>query len=169
VFTARYGLYIPPGLTFTNSAFCPHSVFMCFVWISEQTAIISIYSINRLVSITETQRVYGAVRTQSLNITGYNFIFKKGRAMAQADPTLPRSATGHYFGSSTGFVLLTLWWRAAWRLKVGVSVGHWWNGADREQPRYWEKTLSQCHFLHHKSHMDWLGIEPWPLRCEAGD
>jgi hypothetical protein len=34
-------LYVPPGLTFTNSTFCPHSVFMCFVWISEQTAVIS--------------------------------------------------------------------------------------------------------------------------------
>jgi hypothetical protein len=34
------------GLTLTNSTFCPHSVFMCFVWISEQTAIISLYSIN---------------------------------------------------------------------------------------------------------------------------
>jgi hypothetical protein len=30
----------------TNSTFCPHSVFMCFVWISEQTAIISLYNIN---------------------------------------------------------------------------------------------------------------------------
>jgi len=26
--------------------FCPHGVFMCFVWISEQTAIISLYSID---------------------------------------------------------------------------------------------------------------------------
>jgi len=25
------------SLTFNNSTFCPHSVFMCFVWISEQT------------------------------------------------------------------------------------------------------------------------------------
>jgi len=29
-----------------NYTFCPHSVFMCFVWISEQTAIVSLYSIN---------------------------------------------------------------------------------------------------------------------------
>jgi hypothetical protein len=43
---AQWSLYAPPGLTFTNSTFCPHSVFMCFVWISEQTAIISLYSIN---------------------------------------------------------------------------------------------------------------------------
>jgi hypothetical protein len=40
---------VPQGFTFTNSTFCPHSVFMCFVWISEQTAIISLYSINWLV------------------------------------------------------------------------------------------------------------------------
>jgi len=40
VFTARYVLH---------SAFCPHTVFMCFVWIWEQTAIISLYSINWLV------------------------------------------------------------------------------------------------------------------------
>jgi len=30
----------------TNSTFCPLTVFMCFVWISEQTAIISLYNIN---------------------------------------------------------------------------------------------------------------------------
>jgi hypothetical protein len=35
--------------------FCPDSVFMCFVWISEQTAIISLYSINWLVFVTETE------------------------------------------------------------------------------------------------------------------
>ena len=28
------------------SMFCPHTVFMCFVWISEQKAIISLYNIN---------------------------------------------------------------------------------------------------------------------------
>jgi hypothetical protein len=43
------------SLTHKNSAFCPHSVCMCFVCIWEQTAIISLYSINWLVSITETE------------------------------------------------------------------------------------------------------------------
>ena len=47
-----------------NSTFCPPSVFMCFVWIWEQTAIISLYSINRLVFITETESVYCAVRSR---------------------------------------------------------------------------------------------------------
>jgi hypothetical protein len=37
------------SLTFNNSTFCPHSVFMCFVLISEQTAVISLYNINWLV------------------------------------------------------------------------------------------------------------------------
>ena len=41
---------------------------MCFVWIWEQTAIISQYSINWLVCITETESVYCAVRTGSLYI-----------------------------------------------------------------------------------------------------
>jgi hypothetical protein len=56
-------LYVPPGLTYSNATLCPHSVFMCFVWVSEQTAIISLYSINWLVYITETECVYCAVRT----------------------------------------------------------------------------------------------------------
>jgi hypothetical protein len=49
------GHYMYRQLTLNNSTFCPHSVFMYFVWISEQTAIISLYSINWLVCVTETE------------------------------------------------------------------------------------------------------------------
>ena len=49
---------------YKNSTFWPHSVFMCFVWISGQAAIISIYSNNWLVFITETESVYCVVRTE---------------------------------------------------------------------------------------------------------
>jgi predicted cation transporter len=42
---------------------------MWFVWIAEQTAIISLYSINLLVIITETECVYCAVRTKCINVT----------------------------------------------------------------------------------------------------
>jgi len=28
------GYYVSLGLTFTNCTFCPHRVFMCFVWVS---------------------------------------------------------------------------------------------------------------------------------------
>jgi hypothetical protein len=39
---------------------------MCFVWISEQTAIISLYNINWLVFVTETESVYCTSRTGCL-------------------------------------------------------------------------------------------------------
>ena len=45
---------------------------MCFVWISEQTAIISLHNIYWLVCITETECVYWAVRTEVLNIIPVN-------------------------------------------------------------------------------------------------
>ena len=47
--------YLEPDLTFSNSTFCPLRVFLCFVWISEQTAIISLYNINWLVFVTERE------------------------------------------------------------------------------------------------------------------
>jgi hypothetical protein len=40
------GFYNRDGVCLLCGTFCLHSVFMCFVWISEQTAIISLYSIN---------------------------------------------------------------------------------------------------------------------------
>ena len=64
----RTGSLYTASLTFSNSTFCPHTVFMCFVWIWEQTAIISLYSINWLVFITETECVYCAVRTGLQNM-----------------------------------------------------------------------------------------------------
>jgi hypothetical protein len=61
------------NLTFTNSKLCPHSAFMCSVWIWKQTAIISLYSINWLVCITEKECVYCAVRTEHLTFTDSKF------------------------------------------------------------------------------------------------
>jgi hypothetical protein len=60
---AQWLLSVPPGLAFRNSTFYPQSTFMYFVWILEQTAIISLYSINWLVFITEGGCVYSAIRS----------------------------------------------------------------------------------------------------------
>jgi len=54
------------GSLYTTLRSAHTAVFMCFVWISEQTAIISLYNINWLVCIAETENVYCAVRTESV-------------------------------------------------------------------------------------------------------
>jgi hypothetical protein len=46
---------------------CPHTVFNCSVWISEQTAVISLYNINWLVFVTKTECVYCTVQAGCLN------------------------------------------------------------------------------------------------------
>jgi hypothetical protein len=35
-----------------------------------------------------------------------------------------------------------------------LVMEHGWNETDRGKPKYSGKNLSQCHFVHHKSHMD---------------
>jgi hypothetical protein len=44
-----------------------------------------------------------------------------------------------------------------------------WNEMDGENRSTRGKNLSQCHLVHHKSHMGYPGIETGPPRWEAGD
>jgi hypothetical protein len=46
-----------------------------------------------------------------------------------------------------------------------MSMVHWWKDGDRRKLKYSENTLSQCHFVHHKSHTEWAGSTRW----EVGD
>jgi hypothetical protein len=41
----------------------------------------------------------------------------------------------------------------AWMVDEWMSMEQWWNDTDRGKLKYWEKNLSKCHFLHHKSQM----------------
>ena len=107
VCTAQWSLYVPhsshymyrtvvtictTSLIFTNFTFCPHSGFMCFVWICEQTAIISLYSTNWLVFITDTDCVYCAVRTGFLYRVQVNFRPSGSPTMAPAFSRRPHSS-----------------------------------------------------------------------------
>jgi len=65
VFTAWYELSLNKAVC--TSSCSAHTVFMCFVFIWEQTVICATYSINWLVFITEMESVYSAVQTGSLN------------------------------------------------------------------------------------------------------
>jgi len=48
-----------------------------------------------------------------------------------------------------------------------MSMEHWWNDTVRGKPKNSEKNLSQCQIVHHKSHMDWSGIDPGTPSREA--
>jgi len=57
-----------PAHYYSTTVRSAHTVFMCFVFIWEQTAKCAIYCINWLVSITSKKSVYSAVRTGSLTL-----------------------------------------------------------------------------------------------------
>ena len=43
-----------------------------------------------------------------------------------------------------------------------MRVERWWNDTDRGTPRYRQRNLSKCHFVHNKCHSDWHQTEPVP-------
>jgi hypothetical protein len=78
--------------------------FVCFVWISEQTANFALQNIKRLVFITEVESVYSVIRTETLyntdtfrlkrlnNLTKLQYICIQDRLEARVvrrDPKLP--------------------------------------------------------------------------------
>lgn len=44
----------------------------------------------------------------------------------------------------------------------GMIMEHLWKDTVRIKQQYSEKTLSDCHYVQHKTHNDWPGIEPGP-------
>ena len=48
--------------------------------------------------------------------------------------------------------------------KTKTSTEHWCSDNDRGKQQQPEKNLSEWYFAHHKSHVDWPGIEYGPPR-----
>jgi len=71
-FKDQWLLCVPPGSVLKNLTFCPHSAFMCFVWISEWRAIIVLCNINWFVFITNVEYVYCQECTKYSNIIQMN-------------------------------------------------------------------------------------------------
>jgi hypothetical protein len=61
------GLLMYQGVQHSTILRSAHIIFVCFVFIWEQTATFAVYNANWLVFITEIESVYSAVRTGSLN------------------------------------------------------------------------------------------------------
>jgi hypothetical protein len=40
-----------------------------------------------------------------------------------------------------------------------MSMEQWWNDVYWREPKNSEKNVSQCHFIHHKSHKEWPASE----------
>ena len=91
MFTARYVLH---------STFCPHSAFMCFVWISEQTAIISLYSINWLVGFYNWDGVCLLRGTSWIFISFRLVLVSKARTATQNAVTQQQSVAAYWHYSA---------------------------------------------------------------------
>jgi hypothetical protein len=84
-----------------------------------------------------------------------------------------RSALLLFFSMGWDYdVCMSLW---DWALFYSPQIIHewiWGSGemvVTRENWRTQRKNLSQCQYVHHKSHIDWPGREPADPRWEAGD
>jgi len=50
---------------------------------------------------------------------------------------------------------------------MDMNMDQWWNDTDMGNLKCSEKNLSHCRFIHHKSHIDYCGVDARPSQWEA--
>jgi hypothetical protein len=98
---------VPSGLTLIDSAFYPLRVFMCFIWYSGKTAILSLSRISRYLFVKEKKNVFYEV--------GNEFVYVIQKYFRPPTLSLRNNKnrwTGHVVRIGT----------------KGMHIGFWWEG-----------------------------------------
>jgi hypothetical protein len=138
-------------------------VFVCFVWIWEQTAIISLYSINWLVCITETESVYFTVRTDCLYIIYIKRSLPNSEGQTEVSGWNVRCSairlgvtklvfTQYYCRYCRGNVLLNRYWQVQNWQRYSMLHQQILTGAELTALQYATSTDIVHKFAHHLYH-----------------
>ena len=102
---------------------------MCFVWISEQTAITPLYSINGHVSISKIKSIYCAVRAEYLNAVMLFSVYKGLENHKAADcrwkDNYVHLTLNKYFGPPTTHIQ-KLWYELASETNEANETNQGW-------------------------------------------
>ena len=137
---------------------------MCFIWIWEQTAIISLYSINWLVCITETECVYCAVRTGYLNVIWviwFIWIWEQTAIISVYSFNWLVCITDMksvYNAVRTGYLKIMYIWVFRWLLKSAVTI---MRTAALHVSNYAENSMPAAVFLY--PHRNTRNLFPCPV------
>jgi hypothetical protein len=98
-----------------KTTICPQVVFVCLVWMSDQTAFISLFCINGLVFTIETKRVFCAVRDEYLNVVQVNASIYRVKMLAKYNLT-------KYISSHLVCCCKLLYWTCLFRILAGAPI-----------------------------------------------
>ena len=97
---------------------------MCFVWIWEQTAIISLYSTNWLVFVIETECVYCAVRTGSSKAIAFRH-WQQTVLLAATQKHIWMCSPGRFISKHVAEVSVALQWTSSGCRSVLADSSDW--------------------------------------------
>ena len=120
------------SLTFSNSTFCPHVVFMCFVWIWEKRVIASLYYINWFVT-NECKYIYAQFSSMIVDKHQYGALHetqRQGKSDVFGEKLVPVS----------GLVLNVL---ACYGIRASVVRGQWLTAWAMARAFKWPLLITQ--------------------------